>query len=66
MKSARRGRRKSLDKVKRLRSTTRMKKITFKDIVASVRKTGGRPTTAFVPKKQKAKQDRNSWKRELE
>jgi hypothetical protein len=43
-----------------------MKKITFKDIVASVRKTGGRPTTAFVPKKQKAKQDRNSWKRELE
>ena len=57
---------KSLDKVKPLRSTTRMKKITFKEIIASVRKTGGRPTTAFVPKKQKQKQDRNAWKRELE
>ncbi len=66
MRSARKTKRKSLDNGKRLRSTTRMKKITFKEIVASVRKTGGRPSTAFVPKKQKAKQDRNSWKRDLE
>lgn len=43
-----------------------MKKITFKDIVASVRKTGGRPTTAFVPKTRKVKSDRNAWKRDLE
>jgi hypothetical protein len=66
MRSARKTKRKSLDNRKRLRSTTRMKKITFKEIVASVRKTGGRPSTAFVPKKQKAKQDRNAWKRDLE
>ncbi len=31
-----------------------------------VRKTGGRPSAAFVPKKQKQKQDRNAWKRDLE
>jgi hypothetical protein len=43
-----------------------MKKITFAQIVATVRKTGGRPSTAFVPKKQKQKQDRNAWKRELD
>jgi hypothetical protein len=41
-------------------------KVTFAQVLASVRKTGGRPSTAFVPKKQKAKQDRNSWKRDLE
>jgi hypothetical protein len=41
-------------------------KVSFKDILASVRKTGGRASTVFVPKKQKAKSDRNSWKRELE
>jgi hypothetical protein len=43
-----------------------MKKLTFAQIVASVRKTGGRPSAVFVPKKQKAKADRNSWKKELE
>ncbi len=59
--------RKTLDKRKRLRSTTRMKtKVTFAQIVASVRKTGGRPAVAFVPKKQKVKADRNAWKREME
>lgn len=41
-------------------------KVTFAQIVASVRKTGGRPSTVFVPKKQKAKSDRNAWKREIE
>lgn len=57
----------TLDKRKRLRSTARMKtKVTFAQIVASVRKTGGRPAVAFVPKKQKQKQDRNAWKREME
>lgn len=57
----------TLDKPKRLCSTKRMKtKVTFAQIVASVRKTGGRPSTAFVPKKQKVKSDRNAWKREME
>lgn len=41
-------------------------KVTFAQLVASVRKTGGRPSTVFVPKKQKAKSDRNSWKRDVE
>jgi len=41
-------------------------KVTFAQIVASVRKTGGRPAVAFVPKKQKVKADRNAWKREME
>jgi hypothetical protein len=41
-------------------------KVTFAQIIASVRKTGGRPAVAFVPKKQKVKSDRNSWKREME
>ena len=58
---------KALDKAKRLCSTKRMKnKVTFAQIIASVRKTGGRPSTVFVPKKQKAKTDRSSWKREME
>lgn len=43
-----------------------MKKITFAQVLASVRKTGGRASTAFVPKKQKAKADRNAWKRDVE
>lgn len=59
--------RKTLDKRKRLRSTTRMKtKVTFAQIVASVRKTGGRPAVAFVPKTRKVKADRNAWKRDME
>ena len=41
-------------------------KVSFAQIVASVRKTGGRPAVVFVPKKQKMKQDRNSWKRDQE
>lgn len=41
-------------------------KITFKEILASVRKSGGRPSTAFVPKTVKVKQDRNAWKRDIE
>ena len=59
--------RKTLDKPKRKRIVKGMKaKITFAQIVASVRKTGGRPAVAFVPKKQKVKNDRNAWKREME
>ena len=63
----RRKRKKVLDEPKRKRINKGMKtKVTFAQIVASVRKTGGRPSTVFVPKKQKAKSDRNSWKRDLE
>jgi hypothetical protein len=63
----RRKRKKVLDEPKRKRINKGMKtKVSFKDILASVRKTGGRASTVFVPKKQKAKSDRNSWKRELE
>jgi hypothetical protein len=43
-----------------------MKKITFKEVLASVRKTGGRASAVFVPKKQKQKSDRNAWKRDVE
>jgi hypothetical protein len=60
-------RKKAVDKPKRLCSNTRMKnKVTFAQIVASVRKTGGRPSVAFQPKKAKVKQDRHAWKREME
>jgi len=63
----RRKRKKVLDEPKRKRINKGMKsKVSFKDILASVRKTGGRPSTVFVPKKVKAKSDRNSWKREIE
>jgi hypothetical protein len=41
-------------------------KVTFAQVLASVRKTGGRPSVAFTTKKVKAKTDRNSWKREQE
>lgn len=41
-------------------------KVTFAQVLASVRKTGGRPSVAFTTKKVKAKNDRNSWKREQE
>jgi hypothetical protein len=45
----------------------RMKnKVTFAQILASVRKTGGRPSSVFVPKTSKVKADRNAWKREQE
>jgi len=43
-----------------------MKKVTFKEILASVRKSGGRPSSVFVPKTVKARSDRNAWKREQE
>lgn len=43
-----------------------MKKLTFAQIVASVRKTGGRPSAVFTPKTIKVRKDRNSWKKELE
>lgn len=43
-----------------------MKKITFAQVLASVRKVGGRPSAVFVPKKQKAKGNRNAWKRDSE
>lgn len=63
----RRKRKKVLDEPKRKRINKGMKsKVSFKDILASVRKHGGRPSTVFVPKKVKAKSDRNSWKREIE
>jgi hypothetical protein len=41
-------------------------KVTFAQVLLSVRKQGGRPSVAFLPKKAKAKTDRNSWKRERE
>ena len=56
-----------VDKRKGLRSNPRMKnKVTFAQVLASVRKTGGRPSVAFTTKKAKAKNDRSSWKREME
>lgn len=56
-----------IDIRKRMRSNARMKtKVSFKEILATVRKTGGRPYTVFVPKVTKVKNDRNSWKREQE
>lgn len=59
--------RKAVDKRKGLRSTRGMKtKISFKDIIASVRKQGGRPTAVFTPKPSKVKDDRNAWKRDVE
>lgn len=52
---------------KRSCSTRGMKnKVTFAQVLASVRKTGGRPSVAFTTKKVKAKTDRSSWKREQE
>jgi len=58
---------KPFDKRKRMRSNVRMKsKVTFAQMLASVRKTGGRPSVAFTTKKVKAKNDRTSWKREQE
>jgi hypothetical protein len=58
---------KPFDKRKRMRSDVRMKnKVTFAQVLASVRKTGGRPSTVFVPKTRKVKEDRNAWKREQE
>ena len=63
----RRKKKKVLDEPKRKRINKGMKtKVSFKDILLSVRKTGGRASTVFVPKKVKAKSDRTSWKRELE
>lgn len=41
-------------------------KVTFAQLLLSVRKTGGRPSVAFTTKKSKTKNDRNSWKREQE
>jgi hypothetical protein len=41
-------------------------KVSFAQVLASVRKSGGRPSVAFVPKKQKSKNDRNAWKRDVE
>jgi hypothetical protein len=41
-------------------------KVTFSQLLLSVRKTGGRPSVAFTTKKVKAKNDRSSWKREQE
>lgn len=58
---------KPFDKRKRMRSNVRMKnKVTFAQMLASVRKTGGRPSVAFTTKKVKAKNDRTAWKREQE
>jgi hypothetical protein len=58
---------KPFDKRKRMRSNVRMKnKVTFAQMLASVRKQGGRPTAVFVPKTRKVKDDRNAWKREQE
>jgi hypothetical protein len=41
-------------------------KTTFAQVLLSVRKVGGRPSVAFLPKKAKAKADRHAWKRERE
>jgi hypothetical protein len=52
---------------KRMGSNKRMKnKVTFAQVLLSVRKSGGRPSVAFTTKKVKAKTDRSSWKREQE
>lgn len=52
---------------KRSCSTRGMKnKVTFTQLLQSVRKTGGRPSVAFTTKKVKSKNDRSSWKREQE
>jgi hypothetical protein len=40
------------------------KSIKFIDIMTSVRKVGGRASSAFVGKKAKARADRNAWKKE--
>lgn len=67
MMPPRKPRKSSLDKAKRKRINKGMKtKVTFAQVLASVRKTGGRPAIAFVPKKQKQKSDRNAWKRDVE
>jgi hypothetical protein len=41
-------------------------KVTFAQVLLSVRKVGGRPSVAFLPKKAKAKADRSAWKKEQE
>lgn len=55
-------RKKVLAKRKRLAKTTRMK-ITVKELTKGIRKTGSRPSVAFVSKKR-AK--RNEWRKEVE
>jgi hypothetical protein len=40
------------------------KSIKFIDIMTSVRKVGGRASSAFTSKKVKARNDRHAWKKE--
>ena len=42
------------------------KTITFKSVLASVRKESVRPSMVIIPKPVKVKNDRNSWKRDQE
>lgn len=39
-------------------------KVTFTQVLLSVRKVGGRASVAFTPKKAKVKNDRNAWRKE--
>lgn len=41
-------------------------KVTFAQVLLSVRKVGGRPSVAFSSKKVKAKAERSAWKKEQE
>ena len=41
-------------------------KVTFAQVLLSVRKTGGRPSAVFVSKKVKATRSRSDWKKEQE
>jgi hypothetical protein len=56
------------DKPKRLCIVKGMKvkTITFKQVLASVRKEAVRPSVVILPKTVKVKNDRNSWKRDRE
>jgi hypothetical protein len=44
----------------------KVKTITFKQVLASVRKEAVRPSVVILPKTVKVKNDRNSWKRDQE
>jgi ATP sulfurylase len=62
---AKRKKRKTLDKAKRLPKVNRMKaKITSTEIAKSIRKTGNRPSMVITPKVKRT--TRTAWKREIE
>lgn len=56
-----------VDKRKRLPHAVRMKsKVSFKEVLASVRKSGGRPSVAFTSKVKFSRNSRKGWKKEIE